>query len=134
MFSILGRFINECEKGTKICVKFCLKTIKTTKDDLLDVALENKYLSRSNIVIWLNEFKIGREAIDGDPQSGRLLISMTNKNIVEIRNFVRSGHRLAIREMVDELTLSFYSVWSRFKHATSVREKLEILSIQLNIN
>ena len=69
-------------------------------------------LSRSNVFIWLNKFQNRFEPVHNDPRSGKPPTSITNENIVKIRNLMRSGRRLTVREMVDELNSSFLAVQS----------------------
>ena len=76
----------------------------------MQTTFADKYPSRSTIFIWSNKFKKGYESVGDDSQSGRFLTSIINANIVKIRNLVRSDRRLIIREMVDEINLSFYTV------------------------
>ena len=95
-------------------MKFCFKTGKTASEtyELLKTAFGDKCLSRSNVFIRLNRFKNGRESVEDEPRSGRPSTSKTDDNVVKVRNLVRSDRRLTIREMSDELNLSFYAVQS----------------------
>lgn len=98
----------------RACVKFCFKTGKTASEtyELLKTAFGDKCLSRSNVFIWFNRFKNGRESVEDEPRSGRPSTSKTDDNVVKVRDLVRSDRRLTIREMSDELNLSFYAVQS----------------------
>lgn len=98
----------------RTCVKFCFKTGKTASEtyELLKTAFGDKCLSRSNVFIWFNRFKNGRESVEDEPRSGRPSTSKTDDNVVKVRDLVRSDRRLTIREMSDELNLSFYAVQS----------------------
>ena len=59
--------------------------------------------------------------IRDSPRSGRPSTSKTNENIVKVRDLVRSIHRLTIREMANELNLSFYAVQSILSEDLNMR-------------
>ena len=108
----------------RACVQFCFKIGKTASEtyELLKTAFGDKCLSRSNVFIWFNRFKNGRESVEDDPQPGRPSTSKTDENIVKIHDLVRSDRRLTIREMSHELNLSFHAVQSILtKHLTMRR-------------
>ncbi|KAJ4427722.1 hypothetical protein ANN_25374 [Periplaneta americana] len=100
------------KKTKQVCIKFCFKTGKSASEtyELLKTAFGDKCLSRSNVFIWFNRLKYVRKSDEDDPQSGRPSTSKTNENIVKVRDSMRSDCRFTIREMVDELNLSFYTV------------------------
>ena len=54
----------------------------------------------------------GRETVDDYSRSGRYPTSITNESIAKIGNLMRSDLLLTVREMIDELNLSFYLVKS----------------------
>ena len=60
-----------------------------------------------------------------------MLLSVTHFNNQrrrrESRDLVRSGHRLTIKEMVDELNSSFYAVGSILRKDLNMRRVLEKL-------
>lgn len=98
----------------RVCVKFCFKIGKSASEtyELLKEVFGDECLSRSNVFIWFQRFKDGRQSVEDDPRSGRPSSSKTDENIVKVRDLVRSDRRLTIREMADELNLSFYAVQS----------------------
>ena len=56
-----------------------------------------------------------------DPRPGRPSTSKTDENFVKVRDPVRSDRRLTIREMSDELNLSFYAVQSTLTKDLTMR-------------
>ena len=95
-------------------MKFCFETGKTASEtyELLKTAFGDKCLNRSNVFVWFNIFKNGHKSVEDDPQPGWTSTSNTDENIVKVRDLVRSDRRLTIREMSNELNLSFYAVQS----------------------
>lgn len=100
------------EKTERVCVKFCFKTGKSASEtyELLQTAFGDKCLT--NVFIWFNRFKDGRELVEDDLWSSRPSTSKTNENIVKVHDLVCSDRRLTISEMANELNLSFYAVQS----------------------
>jgi histone-lysine N-methyltransferase SETMAR len=64
-------------------------------------------LSRSKTFEWHSRFKNSRMSIDDDPNTGRLSTARTNETVDRINAVVRGNLRLTIREIADEVNLSF---------------------------
>ena len=108
----------------RACEKFCFKTGKTALEtyELLKTAFGDKCLCRSNVFIWFNRFKNGRESVEDDSSPRRPSTSKTDENIVKVRDVVRSDRRLTIREMSHELNSSFYAVQSILTKDLTMRQ------------
>lgn len=107
------------EKTEQVCINACFKTRKSalktyelskTVFQFITVLTSDKCQSRSNgFILWWPQIqsKDGHKSVEDDLQSGQHSTSKTNKNIVKVRNLVCSHYRLTIREIADELKLSF---------------------------
>ena len=58
--------------------------------------------------------------------------SISNENMMQTCNFVRSSHRLAIRVIGDELDLSFYAVRSIMSAESWSKEQKNIYAVYRN--
>lgn len=64
---------------------------------------------------------INFKRVDDDSLSGRLLTSISDENIMKIRNLVRSSRRFTIREMAGVSNVNFYAVQSILTEDLEVR-------------
>ena len=60
-------------------------------------------MSRLRVFEWYKRFKSGHEEVEDDPRSGRPSTTKTDKNIVRVKQMVRSDRRLTIRMIADNL-------------------------------
>jgi hypothetical protein len=96
-------------KEQRVCVKFCQKLGKTATEtyEMLQQAFGETALSRSQTFEWYSRFKNGRTSIDDDPHTGRPSAARTNETVDHINAVIRGNRRLTIREIADELNVSF---------------------------
>jgi hypothetical protein len=96
-------------KEQRVCIKFWQKLGNTaTKTyEMLQQAFGETASSRSNTFEWYFRFKNGRTSIDNDPHPGRPLMARTNKTVDRVNAVIRGNRRFTIREIADELNLSF---------------------------
>jgi hypothetical protein len=64
-------------------------------------------LSRSKTFEWYSRFKNGRTSIDDDPHTVRASTARTNETVDRVNAVIRGNRHLTIREIADELNLSF---------------------------
>lgn len=102
--------MNEKEEQ-RVCVKFCVKLGKmfTETFQMLQVAFGDECLSRSRCHEWYKRFKEGRTSCEDDSRSGRPSTSTDDDHVARLNRLVRSNRRLTIREMAEELNISFGS-------------------------
>lgn len=102
--------MNEKEEQ-RVCVKFCEKLGKTFTEtfQMLQAAFGNECLSRSRCHEWYKRFKEGQTSCEDDPRSGRPSTSTDDSHVARLNILVRSNRRLTIREMAEELNISFGS-------------------------
>jgi AraC-like DNA-binding protein len=96
-------------KEQSFCIKFCQKLGMTATEtyELLQQAFGETALSRSKTFEWYSRFKNGRTSIDDDPHTGRPSTARTNETVDRVNAVIRGNRRLTIREIADELNLSF---------------------------
>lgn len=102
--------MNEKEEQ-RVCVKFCVKLgeMFTETFQMLQVAFGDECLSRSRCHEWYKRFKEGRTSCEDDSRSGRPSTSTDDDHVARLNSLVRSNRRLTIREMAEELNISFGS-------------------------
>ena len=77
---------------------------------------------RPRVFEWHKRFKSGREEVEDDPRSGRPSTTKTDKNIVRVKQTVRSDRRLTIRMIADNLDLNRESVRNILLHDLWMRK------------
>ena len=59
--------------------------------------------------MWYNRFKEGRENVKDDARPGRPSTSTTGENIEAVKKMILDNHRITIREVADDVGISFSS-------------------------
>ena len=59
---------------------------------------------------WFERFRIGCESVEGEGRSGRPSTSKTQENVEIINEMISSNRRLTIREISEDLNISYGSV------------------------
>lgn len=97
-----------------MCINFCVKNgIKCSKTlEMLTVAYGESTLSKKNVYKWYKLFQEGRENVDDEHRSGRPSTSNTDENVQKVREMVLKDRRITIREIADDLNISFGSCQS----------------------
>ena len=85
----------------RINLKFLVKLRKSPTEcfKLLTEVYGEDVMSRPRVFEWHKRFKSGRKEVEDDPRSGRPSTTKTDKNIVRVKQMVRSDRRLTIRMM-----------------------------------
>jgi len=98
----------------RICIKFCQKLGDTCAETYakLQKVYEDECMSRARVYEWFKRFQDGRTSVESDESSGRPVASKTEKNIEDVRSVVRGNRRITIREVSEELNISYGSVQS----------------------
>ena len=66
-------------------------------------------MSRTQCFEWYSHFKTGRTSIDEDPRSGQPSTSTDDVDIDAVRDLILQNHRLTIREIAEDVGISFGS-------------------------
>ena len=59
---------------------------------------------------WFERFHNGCESVEDEERSGRLSTSKTQENVERLSEMIRSNRRLVIREISENLNISYDSV------------------------
>ena len=99
MFWCALRFFTIPRNGSRNCIKFCIKTeIKCAKTfEMLTVAFGESTMSRTQVQLWYNRFKEGREDVNDDARPGRPSTSTTNENIEAVKKMILDNRRITIK-------------------------------------
>ena len=81
---------------------------------MLTVAFGESTMSRTQIQLWYNRFKEGREDVNGDAGPGRLSTSATEENFEAGKKMIFDNSRITIREVADDVGISFGSCQAIF--------------------
>jgi len=79
---------------------------------MLTVAYGESTLSKKNVYKWYKLFQEGRENVNDEPRSGRPSTSKNDENVQEVKEIVLKNRRITIREIADDLNISFGSCQS----------------------
>jgi histone-lysine N-methyltransferase SETMAR len=111
---VLGDFLLLKIMEQRVCINFCVKNgIKCSKTlEMLTVAYGESTLSKKNVYKWYKLFQEGRENVNDEPRSGRPSTSKTDENVQEVKEIVLKNRRITIREIADDLNISFGSCQS----------------------
>jgi [histone H3]-lysine36 N-dimethyltransferase SETMAR len=93
----------------RVCIKFCVKNDLSSVEifQMLQVAFKEQCLSRAVIYLWIKRFKEGRESVKDDERSGRPVTSVVDLNVSIIRDLILEDNRLTIRELADDVGISY---------------------------
>lgn len=72
--------------------------------------IEIIFFSRAQVFKWFKVYLNDRESIENKSHNGRSLTIKTDKNIVRIRDLVRSDHHLMVRIIGEQLRLIYIFV------------------------
>jgi transposase len=93
-------------------MKFCIKLgrLVTETLNMLRHAYSNEAMSRTPFFDWHRRFKGRRRSLKDDERSGRPAMSITPKNVEQIRERVHADCRRAINDIADIIDVSYGSV------------------------
>lgn len=81
---------------------------------MLTVAFGESTMSRTQVQLWYNRFKEGREDVNDDARPGRPSTSTTDENIEAVKKMILDNRRITIREVADDVGISFGSCQAIF--------------------
>ena len=73
------------------------------------MAFGKSTMSRTQVQLWYNRFKEGREDVNNDARPGRPSTSTTDENIEAVKKMILNNCRITIREVADDVAMSFGS-------------------------
>ena len=89
------------------CLKNEIKCAGTFKR--LTVAFGEPTMSRTQVQLWYNRFKEGREDVNDDARPGRSITSTTDENIEAVKKMILNNRRITIKGFSDDIAISFSS-------------------------
>jgi len=108
----------------RINIKCCVKIDKSVSETLalLTVAYGKYAAKKSSVFEWNRRFKEGREDVQDDPRSGQPKTQRTDANVDRVRTLVRSGRRLGVRVIAEELNTNRETVRQIVKENLGIRK------------
>ena len=74
----------------------------TSTFEMLTMALDKSPVSRTQVQLWYNRFKEGREDVNDDARPGWPSRLTTDENIEAVKKIILDNHRITIREVDDD--------------------------------
>ena len=95
-----------------INTKFCFKLQKSAKEtrEMLKLVYADAAVTMKTVYKWFERFRNGCESVEDEERSGRPSISKTQENVERVSKMIRSNRRLTIREIYEDLNISYGSV------------------------
>ena len=96
----------------RYAIKFCVLLNKTFTEThgLLKGDYGDQVLSRAQVNVWHRAFKEGREDAEDEQRPGRPSTTPTEKDVSRVREFLNIDRRASLREISEELNLTYYNV------------------------
>ena len=76
---------------------------------MLTVAFGKSTMSRTQVQLWYNQSNEDREDVSEDSRPSRTSMSTTDEDIEAVRKMILDNHRITIREVADDVGISFDS-------------------------
>ena len=98
----------------RVNIKFYFKLQKSAKEahEMLKSVYGDNVVILKTVYKWYERFKSGNESVEDEQRSGRPSTTKTDENVQKVAKMVRSNRRLTIRELAEELNISYGSVQS----------------------
>ena len=105
-------------------IMFCVKNEIKCTFEMLTVVFDESTMSRTQVQLWYNRFKEGRENINGDVRPAHPSRSTTDENIETVKKMILNNHQITIRKVADDVGISLIpsNFNACFKHETCVSE------------
>ena len=96
----------------RIDVKFCFKLQKSAKEthEMLKLVYSDAAVTMKTVYKWFERFRNGFESVEDEERSGRPSTSKTQEKVERVSEMIRSNRRLSIREIAQDLNISYGSV------------------------
>jgi len=95
-----------------INTKFCLKPQKSAKEthEMLKLVYYDTAVTMKTVYKWFKLFCNGCESVEDEEILGCPSTSKTQENVERVSKTIRSNRRLTIREISEDLNISYGSV------------------------
>ena len=99
---------------------------------MMTVAFAESTMKRTQVQLCCNWFKEGREDINSDARPGRPSTSITDENIEAVKKMILNNRRTTIREVADDVGISFGSCQAIFTDVLGMKRKAAKIVLQLH--
>ena len=91
-------------------------------------------MKRTQVQVWYNRFKDGREDINNDARPGRPRTSTSDENFEAVKKMILDNCRITIWEVADDVGISFGSCQAIFMDVLVIKHAaVKIVSKLLNL-
>ena len=97
----------------------------------MTVTFDESTVSRTQVQLWCNRFKEGREDVNDDARSGRPSTSTTDDNIEAVKKMNLDNCRLTIKEVADDVGIWFGSCQAIFKDVSGMKRAAPRIVLKL---
>jgi len=96
----------------RINIKFCFKLRRSAKEthEMLKLVYGDAAVTMKTVYKWFERFCNGCESVEVEERSGCPSASKTQENVERVSEMIRSNRRLTIREISEDLNISYGSV------------------------
>ena len=101
---------------------------------MLTVEFGESTMSRRQVQLWYNRFKESRQDVSEDDRPDRPSTSTTNENIEAVKKVILGNRQITIREVPDDVGISFGSCQKIFKNILGMKQQQYFEQKQLRIN
>ena len=96
----------------RINIKFCFKLQKSGEEthEMLKLVYGDAVVTIKAVYRWFERFRNGCKSVEDEERSGRPSTSKTQENVERVNEMIRSNRRYTIREISEDLNISYGSV------------------------
>lgn len=88
---------------------------------MLNIAFGESALSKPTVYEWYKRFENGRESAESDERCGRPSTSTNDENVEKVKKMVMDNRRITIREVSEDVGISFGSCQSIFSDVLGMK-------------
>ena len=97
--ALTSNFVSDCQK----------KSAKE-KHEMFKLLYGDAAVTMKTVYKWFERFRNGCESVEDEERSGRPSTSKTQENVERVSEMIPSNRRLTVREISDDLNISYGSV------------------------
>ena len=97
---------------------------------MLTVAFGESIIGRTQVQLWYNRFKEGRENVNDDACPGRPSTSTTDENIAAVNKMILDNPQITIRGVADDVRISIGSCQAIFTNVLGMKHAAAKIVLQ----
>ena len=107
-----------------INMKFCFKLQKSAKEThkMLELVYGDAAVTMKTVYKWFERFCNGYESVEEEERSGHPSTSKMQANVERVSEMIRSSRRLTIREISEDLNISYGSIQNTLTTDLNMRQ------------